>query len=110
MSEEKRNEYLLKLVEDVAIIKARTEVLTEMKAEMKVTDLKMEELVAISREHTSRLDEHEKRIESSNKRHDEMEKFERDRITSSRKQLITTFISVGMAIFSVVLSFLFGKF
>ena len=54
--------------------------------------------------------EHERTIRSLEKRNDTMEEFVRNNMQDSRKQQISVFISLGLAVFSAVLSLIINLF
>lgn len=101
MGEERKEEILLRIVEDLSYIKGKIEILDEIKAEAKVNDLRIDELVATTREH-------DKRISSSEHRHDEMEAYVRNSLSDSKKQSLKTFVSMGMSLFSIIVTAIVG--
>lgn len=54
--------------------------------------------------------EHDKTIKSLERRNDTMEQFVRNNMQDSKKQQTSVFISMGMAIFSTILSVIIGMF
>lgn len=54
--------------------------------------------------------EHDKTIKSLERRNDTMEQFVRNNMQDSKKQQTGVFISMGMAIFSAILSVFIGMF
>ena len=52
--------------------------------------------------------EHDKTIKSLERRNDTMEQFVRGNMQDSKKQQMSVFISMGLALFSAILSMLFG--
>lgn len=54
--------------------------------------------------------EHDKTIKSLERRNDTMEQFVRNNMQDSKKQQTGVFISMGMAIFSTILSVFIGMF
>lgn len=52
--------------------------------------------------------EHDKTIKSLERRNDTMEQFVRNNMNDSKKQQAGIFISMGLAVFSAVVSFIFS--
>ena len=92
MGEDKIQELLLQLVQDMSFLKAKLSNIEEQKLSSRIDNLE-----AKSREH-------ERTIRSLEKRNEGMEEFVRNNINDSRKQQISVFISLGLAVFSAVLS------
>ena len=94
MGDDKIQELLLQLVQDMSFVKAKLSNIEEQKLSSRIDNLE------------SQNREHEKTIRSLEKRNDTMEKFVRDNMQDSRKQQISVFISLGLAVFSAILSLL----
>ena len=94
MGDDKIQELLLQLVQDMSFVKAKLSNIEEQKLSARIDNLE------------SQNREHEKTIRSLEKRNDTMEKFVRDNMQDSRKQQISVFISLGLAVFSAILSLL----
>ena len=94
MGDDKIQELLLQLVQDMSFVKAKLSNIEEQKLASRIDNLE------------SQNREHEKTIRSLEKRNDTMEKFVRDNMQDSRKQQISVFISLGLAVFSAILSLL----
>lgn len=101
MDDNKISDMLLVLMQDIAVIKAKLESIEEIKLDAKTLGNRVDHLEAQNREH-------DRIIKSLENRASTMEKFTRDNMSDAKKQQTTTFISIGMAIFSAVLSLLFG--
>ena len=101
MDENKISEMLLTLLQDIAVIKAKLDSIEEIKLDTKTLGNRVDNLEAQNREH-------DRIIKSLENRATTMEKFTRDNMNDSKKQQTTTFVSIGMAIFSAVLSLIFG--
>ena len=92
MGEDKIQELLLQLVQDMSFLKAKLSNIEEQKLSSRIDNLEAQNR------------EHERTIRSLEKRNDSMEEFIRNNMNDSRKQQISVFISIGLAIFSAVLS------
>ena len=92
MGEDKIQELLLQLVQDMSFLKAKLSNIEEQKLSSRIDNLEAQN------------SEHERTIRSLEKRNDSMEEFIRNNMNDSRKQQISVFISIGLAIFSAVLS------
>ena len=94
MGEDKIQELLLQLVQDMSFLKAKLSNIEEQKLSSRIDNLEAQNR------------EHERTIRSLEKRNDSMEEFIRNNMNDNRKQQISVFISIGLAIFSAVLSML----
>ena len=94
MGDDKIQELLLQLVQDMSFLKAKLSNIEEQKLSSSIDNLEAQNR------------EHERTIRSLEKRNDSMEEFIRNNMNDSRKQQISVFISIGLAIFSAVLSML----
>ena len=94
MGDDKIQELLLQLVQDMSFVKAKLSNIEEQKLSARIDNLE------------SQNREHEKTIRSLEKRNDTMEEFVRTNMQESRKQQISVFISLGLAVFSAILSLL----
>lgn len=101
MDENKISDMLLVLMQDIAVIKAKLESIEEIKLDTKSLGNRVDHLEAQNREH-------DRIIKSLENRANTMEKFIRDNMNDAKKQQTSVFISVGMAIFSAVLSIIIG--
>ena len=98
MGEDKIQELLLQLVQDMSFLKAKLSNIEEQKLSSRIDNLEAQNR------------EHERTIRSLEKRNDTMEEFVRNNMQDSRKQQISVFISLGLAIFSAVLSLIINLF
>ena len=101
MDENKISDMLLVLMQDIAVIKAKLESIEEIKLDTKSLGNRVDQLEAQNREH-------DRIIKSLENRANTMEKFIRDNMNDAKKQQTSVFISVGMAIFSAILSLVMG--
>ena len=92
MGDDKIQELLLQLVQDMSFVKAKLSSIEEQKLSARIDNLEAQNR------------EHERTIKSLEKRSDTMEQFVRGNIQESKKQQTGIFISVGLAIFSAILS------
>ena len=98
MGEDKIQELLLQLVQDMSFLKAKLSNIEEQKLSSRIDNLEAQNR------------EHERTIRSLEKRNDTMEEFVRTNMQDSRKQQISVFISIGLAVFSAVLSLIINLF
>ena len=101
MQEDKISDMLLVLMQDIAVIKAKLESIEEIKLDAKTLGNRVDHLEAQNREH-------DRIIKSLENRASTMEKFTRDNMQDAKKQQNSIFISMGMAVFSAVLSIVIG--
>ena len=94
MGDDKIQELLLQLVQDMSFVKAKLSSIEEQKLSSRIDNLEAQNR------------EHERSIRSLEKRNDTMEEIIRTNMQESRKQQVSIFISIGLAIFSAVLSML----
>ena len=98
MGDDKIQELLLQLVQDMSFVKAKLSNIEEQKLSARIDNLE------------SQNREHDKTIRSLEKRNDTMEEFVRTNMQDSRKQQISVFISLGLAVFSAILSLIINLF
>lgn len=98
MGEDKIQELLLQLVQDMSFLKAKLSNIEEQKLSSRIDNLEGQNR------------EHERIIRSLEKRNDTMEEFVRNNMQDSRKQQISVFISLGLAVFSAILSLIINLF
>lgn len=101
MDEKKTTELLLTLVQDISYIKGRLDTLDEIKMEQKENSNKIEKIEAQN-------ERHERQIVSLEKRASTMEEWNRNKMNDSKKQMSSVFISMGIAIFSAIVSIVVG--
>lgn len=95
MNEDKTQELLLQLIKDMSYVKAKLDALDEQKISSRVDALEAQNK------------EHDRIIKALENRANTMEQFTRNNIMDSKKQQTSVFISMGMALFSAVISLLF---
>lgn len=99
MGDEKIQELLLQLVQDMSFVKAKLSNIEEQKLSSRIDQLEAQNR------------EHDKTIKSLERRNDTMEQFVRNNMQDSKKQQTGIFISMGLAVFgaivSVIISMLF---
>lgn len=98
MGDDKIQELLLQLVQDMSFLKAKLSNIEEQKLSSRIDNLEAQNR------------EHERTIRSLEKRNDSMEEFVRTNMQDSRKQQISVFISLGLAVFSAILSLIINLF
>ena len=98
MGEDKIQELLLQLVQDMSFLKAKLSNIEEQKLSSRIDNLEAQNR------------EHERTIRSLEKRNDSMEEFIRNNMNDNRKQQISVFVSIGLAVFSAVLSLIINLF
>ena len=99
--DDKTQDLLLQLLQDIAVIKSKLDTIEEIKLDAKSLNNRVDHLEAQNREH-------DKTIKSLENRASTMEQFTRNDMQDAKKQQTGVFISMGMAIFSSVISILFG--
>lgn len=92
MGDDKIQELLLQLVQDMSFVKAKLSNIEEQKLSARIDSLEAQNR------------EHDKTIKSLEKRNDTMEEFVRGNMQDSKKQQTSIFISMGLAVFSAILS------
>ena len=92
MEPNKIQDFLIQLMQDMSYIKAKLEAIDEQKL-----NSRMDALEATCKEH-------DRVIKSLEHRNNTMEQFVRNNITDSKKQQTGVFISMGLAVFSAVVS------
>ena len=98
MGEDKIQELLLQLVQDMSFLKAKLSNIEEQKLSSRIDNLEAQNR------------EHERTIRSLEKRNDGMEEFVRTNMQDSKKQQISVLVSIGLAVFSAVLSLIINIF
>lgn len=95
--DDKTQELLLQVLQKVAVIESRLNVIEELKMDAKTMNTRVDCLEAQNREH-------DRIIKALENRANTMEQFTRNNMLDSKKQQTTVFISIGMAIFSSILT------
>ena len=101
MDEGKTQELLLQLLQDIAVIKAKLDSIEEIKLDAKSMNNRIDHLESQNREH-------DKTIKSLENRASTMEQFTRNNLQDAKKQQTGVFISMGLAIFSAIVSVVIG--
>ena len=96
MGEDKIQELLLQLVQDMSFVKAKLSNIEEQKLAARIDQLEAQNR------------EHDKTIKSLENRSNTMEQFIRNNMQDSKKQQTGIFISMGMAVFSAIVSLIFS--
>ena len=92
MGDDKIQELLLQLVQDMSFVKAKLSSIEEQKLSARIDSLEAQNR------------EHDRIIKSLEKRSDTMEQFVRGSMQESKKQQTSIFLSIGLAIFSAIVS------
>lgn len=99
--DDKTQDLLLQLLQDIAVIKAKLDTIEEIKLDAKTLNNRVDQLEAQNREH-------EKTIKSLENRASTMEQFTRNNMADAKKQQTGVFISMGLAVFSSIISIVVG--
>ena len=100
MNEEKMYEMLMSIMQDLAVVKSKLDILEEIKIDAKTSNAKIEKLENIT-------ERQEKQILTLENRSNTLEQFIRDNITESKKEKNGIMLSIGIAVLSATLSLLF---
>ena len=101
MEDKRLEELLLQLMQDIAVIKARLASIEEIKLDAKTLGTRVDNLEAQNREH-------DRIIKSLENRASTMEQFTRNNMSDAKKQMTSVYVSLGVALFSAVLSVISG--
>lgn len=96
MGDDKIQELLLQLVQDMSFVKAKLSSIEEQKLSARIDSLEAQNR------------EHDRTIKSLERRNDTMEEFVRGSMQETKKQQTGVFISMGMAVFSAIVSLIFS--
>ena len=96
MDNEKIQELLLQILQDMSYVKAKLSNIEEQRLAARIDQLEAQNR------------EHDKTIKSLENRNNTMEQFVRNNMQDSKKQQTSIFISMGLAIFSAVVSLIFS--
>ena len=99
--DDKTQDLLLQLLQDIAVVKAKLDTIEEIKIDAKTLCTRVDHLEAQNREH-------DKTIRSLENRQSKMEEFTRRNMQDTKRQQTGTFISMGIALFSAVVSVMLG--
>lgn len=100
MNEDKLYEMLMSIMQDLAVVKSKLDTLEEIKIDAKTSNAKIEKLENIT-------ERQEKQISVLENRNNILEQFVRDSMVDSKKEKNSIMLSIGIAVFSAVLSLLF---
>lgn len=98
MDDNKVQDILLQLLSDMAYVKAKLDNIDEQKLNSRIDALEAQNR------------EHDKTIKSLERRNDTMEQFVRNQMNDSKKQMTSVYASIGLALFSAILTFIFNLF
>lgn len=98
MNEGKIEDLLLRLIEDVAFIKSKLESIEDQKLGSRIDALEAQN------------EKHERQLKSIEHRCDTVEQFLRNNMQDSKKQMTSIWVSMGLAVFSVVLNVIVNLF
>ena len=96
MDNDKIQELLLQLVQDMSFVKAKLSNIEEQRLAARIDQLEAQNR------------EHDKTIKSLENRSSTMEQFVRNNMQDSKKQQTSIFISMGIAVFSAIVSLIFN--
>lgn len=103
MNDMRVEELLLKVIEDMAIVKSRLESIEEIKTDTKLLEERVNKL-------ESSQTTHKKQVEILENRQETLEKFIRDDMTDSKKQNKSIIVSVIIAVCSALVSIVVSIF
>lgn len=98
MGDSKIEDLLLKLLEEMAIVKSKLEVLDELKGDSKNINARVDKIEAMNERHNDSIQKLEHRANV-------MEQYQRDKMVDSKKQMTSIYVSMGMALLSAAISF-----
>lgn len=96
MDNEKIQELLLQILQDMSYVKAKLSNIEEQRLAARIDQLEAQNR------------EHDKTIKSLENRSNTMEQFVRNNMQDSKKQQTSVFVSMGLAVFSAVVSLIFN--
>ena len=96
MDNEKIQELLLQILQDMSYVKAKLSNIEEQRLAARIDQLEAQNR------------EHDKTIKSLENRSSTMEQFVRNNMQDSKKQQTSVFISMGLAVFSALVSLIFN--
>lgn len=96
MDNEKIQELLLQILQDMSYVKAKLSNIEEQRLAARIDQLEAQNR------------EHDKTIKSLENRNNTMEQFVRNNMQDSKKQQTSVFISMGLAVFSAIVSLVFS--
>lgn len=101
IDENKMYDMLMTIMQKLAVLEAKIDSIEEIKIDAKTVSNRVDKLEA----HCER---HDKQITQLENRSNTLEQFVRNNLTDAKKQQTGVFISMGLAIFGAVLSFIFS--
>ena len=101
IDETKLYDMLMTIMQKLAVLEAKIDSIEEIKIDAKTVSNRVDKLEA----HCER---HDKQIDALENRANTLEQFVRNNLTDNKKQMTGVFISMAMAIFSAILSFVFN--
>ena len=101
MNEDKVYEMLMSIMQDLAVVKSKLDTLEEIKIDAKTYNARIEKLENIT-------ERQENQISTLENRNNTLEEFVRDSMVESKKEKNGIMLSIGIAVFSSILSLLFG--
>ena len=96
MDNEKIQELLLQILQEMSYVKAKLSNIEEQRLAARIDQLEAQNR------------EHDKTIKSLENRSNTMEQFIRNNMQDSKKQQTSVFISMGLAVFSAIVSLIFS--
>ena len=101
LEDDKIENLLIRLLEEMAIVKSKLEALDDLKTDSKTINIRVDKIEAMN-------ERHDHTIKSLENRANKMEEFTRNQMTDAKKTQTSAFISIGIAVFSAVLSVISG--
>ena len=101
IDETKLYDMLMTIMQKLAVLEAKIDSIEEIKIDAKTVSNRVDKLEA----HCER---HDKQISQLENRANTLEQFVRNNLTDTKKQQTGVFISMGLAIFGAILSFVFN--
>ena len=100
MTMENKNieELLIQLLQDMAIVKSKLDTLEDLKLDSKTMNQRLDKIEAMNERHNDSIHKLEHRANV-------MEQYQRDKMTDSKKQMTSIYVSMGMAVLSAAISF-----
>ena len=100
MTMENKNieELLIQLLQDMAIVKSKLDTLDDLKLDSKTMSQRLDKIEAMNERHNDSIHKLEHRANV-------MEQYQRDKMTDSKKQMTSIYVSMGMAVLSAAISF-----
>lgn len=103
MNDDKIENLLIRLLEEMAIVKSKLETLDDLKSDSKNINTRVDHIEAQN-------ERHEHSIKALENRANKMEEFTRNNMQESKKQLTSVWVSMGLAVFSVILNIIVSLF